>query len=244
VLPPILMEQLVFDLAPPEPPSFGNFLPGRNPEVITVLDRVASGLAAETGLFVWGPPGAGKSHLLRAAVAAAAVRGVPASYIAATGTLLAIDPEALGKQALVAVDAIDAAQAEAQGRLFTLFNALKAAGGHFLAASRAPLAALPLREDLRTRLGWGLVYELVPLADADKPAALAAYARQRGFALGDDVIRYLLAHGRRDMTALLAALAALDRHSLATKRPITVPLLRDWLQRDMPLDARSDDPRP
>jgi len=240
----MLMEQLVFDLAPPEPPSFGNFLPGRNPELITALDRVATGLAAETGLFVWGPPGAGKSHLLRAAVAAAAVRGVPASYIAATGTLLAVDPEVLGKQALVAVDAIDTARAEAQGRLFTLFNALKATGGHFLAASRAPLAALALREDLRTRLGWGLVYELVPLTDADKPAALAAYARQRGFALADEVIRYLLAHGRRDMTALLAALAALDRHSLATKHPITVPMLRDWLQRDMPLEARSDDPGP
>jgi len=238
------MEQLVFDLAPPEPPSFGNFLPGRNPEVIMALDRIATGLAVETGLFVWGPPGAGKSHLLRAAVAVAAVRGVPASYIAATGMLLAIDPEVLAKQALVAVDAIDAAQAEAQGRLFTLFNVLKAAGGHFLAASRAPLATLPLREDLRTRLGWGLVYELVPLADADKPAALAAYARQRGFTLADEVIRYLLAHSRRDMTALLAALAALDRHSLATKRPITVPMLRDWFQRDMPLEERSDDPEP
>ncbi len=73
----------------------------------------------------------------------------------------------------------------------------------------------------------------MPLTDAEKPAALAAYARQRGFRLTDDVIAYLLAHGRRDMGALLATLAALDRHSLATKRPITVPLLRDWLQREI-----------
>jgi DnaA family protein len=227
------MEQLVFDLAPPEPPSFGNFLPGRNPELMAALYRIATGSADETGIFVWGPPGAGKSHLLRAAIAAVAARGVPASYLAATGALLAMDPEMLGRQALVAVDAIDAAPAEAQGRLFTLFNALKAAGGHFLGASRASLAALPVREDLRTRLGWGLVYELVPLSDADKPAALAAYARQRGFTLPDEVIRYLLAHGRRDMTALLGTLAVLDRHSLATKRPITVSMLRDWFQREM-----------
>ena len=98
-----------------------------------------------------------------------------------------------------------------------------------------PLAALPIREDVRTRLGWGLVYEVVPLADSDKPAALLDYARRRGFTLGDDVIRYLLAHGRRDMTALCTTLAALDRHSLSTKRAITVPLLRDWLQREMSL---------
>ena len=83
-----------------------------------------------------------------------------------------------------------------------------------------------VREDLRTRLGWGLVYEIVTLDDADKPAALIGYARQRGFHLSDEVVRYLLAHGRRDMTTLLATLVALDRRSLSAKRPITVPLLR------------------
>jgi DnaA family protein len=92
---------------------------------------------------------------------------------------------------------------------------------------------LPLREDLRTRLGWGLVYEVLPLADNEKPTALAAYARQRGFALSPDVIDYLLRHGRRDMQSLLRALAALDRLSLATKRPITVPLLKGWLQGEL-----------
>ena len=58
---------------------------------------------------------------------------------------------------------------------------------------------------------------------------------ERGFRLSDDVIGYLLAHGRRDMPTLVATLAALDRHSLATQRPITVPLLRDWLQHDLRL---------
>jgi DnaA family protein len=121
--------------------------------------------------------------------------------------------------------------------MFTIFNALRDHGGHLLVASRMPLSALSLREDLRTRLGWGLVYEVTPLADTDKPAALAAYARGRGFRLPDDVIHYLLAHGRRDMAALVGALAALDRHSLATKRPITVPMLRAWLQHDIDLDS-------
>jgi len=229
------MEQLVFELAAPEPPTFENFLPGPNAEVVAAVARFAAGEGAETGLLLWGAPGAGKTHLLKAAVRAIGARGLAATYCSDPPALEVADAGALAAQALVAVDGIDLASAAAQARAFTLYNALKANGGHLMAASRLPLAALPMREDVRTRLGWGLVYEVLPLADGDKPAALSDYARRRGFTLGDDVIRYLLAHGRRDMTALCATLAALDRHSLSTKRAITVPLLRDWLQRDMPL---------
>jgi DnaA family protein len=134
------------------------------------------------------------------------------------------------------VDAIDTADASAQAALFTLVNGL-AGHGHWLAAASMPPVRLPLRDDLRTRLALGLVLEVVALADADKPQALAAYARERGFRLPDDVIEYLLAHGRRDMPSLVATLTALDRHSLATKRGITVPLLRQWLQRDLGLSG-------
>ena len=229
-----MMEQLVFELAPPEPPAFANFVTGRNAEALAVLSALAAGRSSETGVVLWGPAGVGKTHLLRATVAAGAAAGRPAVYAASPGALAA-DPQVLARSALVAVDEVETADADAQARLFTLYNALKAGGGHLVAASALPLATLPLREDVRTRLGWGLVYEAMPLADADKPAALVDYARRRGFTLADDVIRYLLVHGRRDMTALCATLAALDRHSLATKRPITVPLLRDWLQREMTL---------
>ena len=131
-----------------------------------------------------------------------------------------------GRHALVAIDDVDRASDEAQSRLFTLYNTMRAQFRHLLLASRVPPARMALREDLRTRLGWGLVYEIVPLADADKPAALVAYAHQRGFSLSAEVVRYLLVHGRRDMTTLLATLAALDRHSLSTMRPVTVPMLR------------------
>jgi DnaA family protein len=229
-------EQLVFELAAPEPPSFGNFLPGGNAEALAAVTALATGTATETCIVVWGAPGAGKTHLLRAAASAVEARGAIAAFLAEPGALLAQDPAFLATRNLVAVDAIDDATPQAQARLFTVFNGLRERGGRLLVASRLPLAALPLREDLRTRLGWGLVYEIVPLADGDKPAALAAYARQRGFRLADDVIAYLLAHGRRDMAALLGTLAALDRDSLAAKRPITVPMLRDWLQREIRLD--------
>jgi DnaA family protein len=230
------MEQLVFELAAPEPPSFANFLPGRNAEALGVLRRLAAGEIAETCLVLWGGPGVGKTHLLRAAVAAALARGEAATFIGEPGALGAFDPDMLATQALVAIDAIEFAAREAQALAFTLYNGLQANRGHLVVASSVPPAALPLREDLRTRLGWGLVYEVFALADADKPAALMAYARQRGFRLGGDVIDYLLAHGRRDMAWLIATLAALDRHTLATKRPLTVPVLREWLQRQLNLE--------
>ena len=228
-------EQLVFDLAPQEAPSFASFLAGRNAEAVAALARFAAGEAIETSIFLWGAAGVGKSHLLRATVADAGARGTAGVYIADPGLLVAMDPETLARHALVAVDAIEAGNAEAQARLFTLFNLLREAGHRFVGAANVAPAALDVREDLRTRLGWELVYQVVPLADSDKPAALAGYASRRGVVIPEDVIRYLLAHIRRDMPALLAALAALDRHSLASRRPITIPMLRDWLQRDIHL---------
>lgn len=228
------MQQLIFDLAAPVAPTFASFVAGPNAEAVAVLARAAAGQVAETAILVWGPPGAGRTHLLRAAVAAAAP-GRSAAFHADPATAPA-EPPAPG--ALVAVDDVDGADPAAQARLFTLFNGLQASGGQLVAAAAGPPARLPLRDDLRTRLGWGLVYEVAPLTDADKPAALARFARERGFRLGDDVIAYLLVHGRRDMGALVATLTALDRYALAGKRQVTVPLLREWLQHEMALRPR------
>lgn len=229
------MEQLVFELVAPEPPVFATFVAGRNVEAVAALERAAAGTLAETSVVLWGPPGAGKSHLVAAAASAARSAGRPAVHCASPSELPRSDP---GPGALVAVDDVGTADADAQARLFTLYNGLRERGGTLVAAADAPPARLVLRDDVRTRLSWGLVFEIVPLADDEKPAALAAYARSRGFSLADDVIGYLLAHGRRDMRTLVATLAALDRRSLAQKRPVTLPLLREWLQRSI------DDPAP
>ena len=222
------MEQLIFELATPEPPTFANFLTGPNLEAVTALRGFAAGDATETGLVLWGPPGVGKSHLLKAAAMQAS--GLRPCQLFSGPEVLPVD---VAPAALVLVDDVDRADAAAQGRLFTLYNTLKATGGALVATASVPPARMPLRDDIRTRLGWGLVHEVQPLTDEDKPVALATYARSRGFELSDDVIAYLLAHGRRDMTSLLATLAALDRHSLASKRPVTTALLREWLQRGL-----------
>jgi DnaA-homolog protein len=231
------VEQLVFELAVPEPPCVANFLPGRNAELLAVLPSFIAGQHNATGMLLWGAPASGKSHLLAAAVALARERGLAARYFAHPSTIADAGIEA---DALVAIDRVDEADAAAAGRMFTLFNALQERQGRMIAATRAPLAALALREDLRTRLGWGLVYEVFALADEDKSMALSAYAKERGFALSGEVVDYLLRHGRRDMRSLLATLAALDRRSLATKRPITVPMIKDWLQRELEWERRGN----
>ncbi len=215
-----------------------NFLPGRNVELIAALARFATERGGETGFLLWGGPGAGKTHLLRAAAALAAEGGIGARFYAEPGAVDANDEGVA--QGLVAIDRVDAADTAAAARIFTLYNRLKHRGGRLLAASRVPLATLPLREDLRTRLGWGLVYEVQALADEDKAAALASYAAQRGFHLSAEVVDYLLRHGRRDMRTLLATLSALDRLSLAAKRPVTVPLLKLWLRHPRSSSALED----
>ena len=227
-----MSEQFVLDLAQPEPPSFDNFVAGANREAMAALIALARGESRETGVLLWGAPGAGKTHLLRA-TAAMAARARAVIECVTPGDVPAADT--LPASALLVVDRIDGADAVEQARLFTVLNALATSAGQWVACAGAPPARLSLRDDLRTRLALGLVLEVIPLADADKPLALETYARERGFRLSNDVIAYLLAHGRRDMPTLVATLAALDRHSLATQRSVTIPLLRDWLQRDLGL---------
>ena len=228
-----MTEQYVLDFARPEPPSFDNFVVGANREPVAALVALAGGASRENGVLLWGAAGAGKSHLLRAASALAREARRPVVECATPREVPAAST--VPPAALLIVDTIDSAAPGEQARLFTLLNEIPASGGQWIAAASAPPAALALRDDLRTRLALGLVFEVLPLADSDKPQALSTYARERGFRLADDVIAYLLVHGRRDMPSLVAALAALDRHSLATRRAITVPLLREWLQRDLGL---------
>src|SRR5450432_4274376 len=116
------MEQLIFELATPEPPTFANFLPGPNREAVAALARFASGDAVETGLVLWGPPGVGKTHLLHA-TAAAAVGNRPVLFCPDPSTLPA---DSLLPATLVLVDDVDRANPAMQGQLFTVYNALKA----------------------------------------------------------------------------------------------------------------------
>lgn len=213
------MRQLILDLLPEVPPSLDNYVIGSNAEALTGLADWLAPTNREPVLFLWGEAGAGKSHLLQASQATYSdARRDPA--------LARADLQ----DAFHAVDNVEALDASGQVVAFNLINRLRADGGRLLAAASVPPLRLDLREDLRTRLGGGLVYRLQPLSDPEKRAALAEQARTRGLVLPAEAFNYLFARAPRDMRSLAALLIAIDRYSLEHKRPITLPLLREVLQ--------------
>ena len=120
--------------------------------------------------------------------------------------------------------------------MFNQINAARAGQGYVLAAGRTAPAHLPLRDDLKSRLGWGLTFEIIALSDDDKRAALLHHAQARAMTLSSDVLAYLMTHVRRDMPTLAGIVDALDRFSLETKRPVTLPLVRELLAQNRTLD--------
>jgi len=198
------MQQLLLDLLPPPAPTFDNFVIGQNHEAFVALRHWLDDAGGPTCLLLWGEPNSGRKHLLAAAQAAS--------------------PDIFCKSDLDTLD--DAAQID----LFNTFNSQKLAGGKLLVCSLQPPAALKLREDLRTRLGSGLVYRLHALSDEEKRAALMERASGRGLKLTDDMLDYVFRHVRRDMGTLVALIDALDRFTLLHKRALTLPVLRGLLQ--------------
>ena len=220
------MRQLILDLLPETPPSLDNFVSGGNVEAVAALTGWLAGARAETSFCLWGEAGVGCSHLLLAS-----------GFIYADA---ALDPALSGvaDAQQLAVDHVAALNEAGQIALFNHFNRLKVAGKRLLTAADQPPAHLALREDLRTRLGSGLIYRLQPLSDAEKASALGAQARERALRLSPESIDSLMRHAPRDMRTLSAFVAALDRYTLEHKRAVTLPLLRDLLNETLPLDLR------
>lgn len=222
--PPLPMRQLILELLPETPPRLDNFIVGGNGETLTGFAAWLAPENRESALLLWGEAGAGKTHLLRASGAAYCDAGA--------------DPTLAGADAssgFLAVDTVEALDDTGQIALFNLFNRLRAQGGRLLTAASAPPADLALREDLRTRLGWGLIYRLQPLTDEEKLDALSDQARSRGMSLSREALEYLISRAPRDMRSLSALLVALDRYSLEHKRAITLPLLREVLVAPRPI---------
>jgi len=196
------MKQLLLDIKPIAHPSLQNFVIGRNAEALSNL--ISSIENRSHFIFIWGEKGCGKTHLLSACD----------SY----GVKVADDVHLLDN--------------DAQIDLFNQYNQLKESGEILIAAGSHSPNQMGLRNDLATRLAWGLVYQLQPLNDAEKAQALINHAKERGIELPIDVIEYCLRYMRRDLPTLMATLDALDEWSLTTHRPVTVPMLKQLLQLD------------
>jgi DnaA family protein len=220
-----MQQQLTLDIRPEQNPTLDNYIIGANAELVARLRALAQPRTFDA-VYLWGPPGCGRTHLLRATQVAADAAGRRVVRIAAeeAGADLPCPPGGL-----LIVDDVNRLDDTAQMALFRAFNSARLAGLALLLAGAAPPLELKVREDLRTRIGSAIVYEVKPLSDEDKAATLLIQASQRGLRMEDEVIGYMLRHTERDLPSLMAVLDALDHASMERKRPITVPLLKEML---------------
>ena len=202
------MKQLLLDIQLPAKPSLDNFLVGSNAEAIHIISQSLTAQASQRFIYLWGAPGSGKTHLLSATRDAA---------------------EGLGKSLVMADDVQDFSEQQ-QIDLFNAYNQARENDSLVLVAGNASPMQMGLRDDLASRLAWGVTYQLHPLSDEEKAQALKARAKQRGMKLPDDVVDYCFRYLRRDLPSLMATLDALDQWSLTEKKPITVAMLRKLIQ--------------
>lgn len=224
------MRQMLLDIRPQEEPSLESFVCGGNGELLARLAALAEPNCYDM-IYLWGAAGSGRSHLLRATAAKSAAVGRHAHYVAAAeaGDALPMPPGGL-----LIVDDVDRLPEAGQVALFRAFNTARLIGLALLLAGAAPPLQLALREDLRTRIGAALIYQVQPLSDAEKAETLARHAAGRGMRVQPETFDYLLRHAPRDLPNLMAVLDALDRASLENKRPVTLPLLRQVLNKNIP----------
>ncbi|MBV8210135.1 MAG: DnaA regulatory inactivator Hda [Burkholderiaceae bacterium] len=204
--------QLPLPLLTPPAQTLDNFVPGRNGEALAAARELAAGSGPQF-VYFWGPPGSGRTHLLTALSNACAQPG-----------------GSVGAVRLHTADDVHALDEPGQARLFQLLDTVRSdSAARLVAAGDRPPARLPLREDVRSRLGWGLALALHPLSEEEKADALRAQLTARGVRAAADLIDYMLSHMPRDMRTLSAVLNALDSYALQHGRALTVPLLRAWL---------------
>lgn len=226
------MKQIALDIGLANAPVFGNFFAGPNTAALSHLQLWAgSPLRSPVPTYLWGEPGSGKTHLLKAAVAALQQQGARIGWLDASVTE---PPEFNEAWVAVVLDDCHLYTAVQQQAAFNWFvNAVSSADGEprgVLAAGSVPPADMLLRDDLRSRLGWGHVYELHALSETERRGVLRAQADARGIFLSDEVISFVLSRFSRDLSSLMQLLNQLDGYALQTQRAITVPLLKAMLE--------------
>jgi DnaA family protein len=222
------MRQLPLDIATEPARSFDSFVAGANAHAVSHLRQV---MHQSAPVFLWGPSGVGKTHLLHATANLVQQQGGRVVWFDAHQPV-PWHVEDAGQ--LVVLDNCDQFDDAHQHAAFALFIEATTHGVPVLGAAPVPPVDLPVRDDLRTRLGWGHVFAIQPLSEPEARAALRREADRRGLFLSDDVMDYLLNHFARDLKHLMALLDRLDEFALVHKRAITVPLLKQMLTEEGP----------
>ena len=219
--------QFALPLTLPDEPSLSNFIRAANTEAVAQCELVAQGRFEHMTLYFWGVSGAGKTHLLHSLAKVPNVQSISASDLNDEVILLTDTKVCL-------VDNVDMLNSLQQEHLFHLYNQLRTQNKAIVIAAACAPAQLPIDflPDLKTRLGWDLIYQLHPLTDEDKAQVLVSQAEQRGLTLGAGVVNYMLRHLTRDLSQLHRFLTHLDEYSLQKQRALTLPLLKEWLAHD------------
>ncbi len=223
------MKQMPLPIAPPPAERFDTVLVGPNAAAVQHLRGLCLDGLAAAPVYLWGETGSGKTRLLRALAAERQASGERVGWFDAADALPWQFDEAWS---LVVVDRCEQLDAAHQQAAFALFIDAGTHGVQWLAAGRQPPVDLAVRDDLRTRLGWGHIFALQALGEAETRSALRREADRRGIFLSDDVMDYLLTRFTRNLGHLMAMLDRLDEFALAEHRAITVPLLKKMLAED------------
>lgn len=213
--------------------GFSAFVAGPNAEALAAITAWTAG-AGDEFLYLFGGSGSGKTHLLQAACREAAQADRPAVYLPlAHGQL---DPSVFDDLELRELIALDDLQVIAgaevwEHQLFDLYNRLRESGKRLLVSADVPISKLPLKlADLRSRLGWGPGYRLLPLSDEDCTHLLRQTAERRGIRLGTDVVDYIMRRCPREPGYLIGLLEEIDQESLRVQRRPTIWLVRQILE--------------
>jgi DnaA family protein len=225
-----MMKQLILPIGMARAPTLSAFFTGPNePALAHVKLWVGSPTRSPVPTYLWGPPASGKTHLLKAVREALREQGASAGWLDPT----VMEPPPFDERwAVVLLDDVHLYTAVQQHAAFSWFVGGQTLQRGVLAAGLQPPAGLQLREDLRTRLGWGHVFQLQLLTEPERRAVLRQEADARGVFLGDDVMDFMLTRFSRDLGSLMQLLEDLDAYALQTQRAITIPLIKSMLENE------------
>ena len=241
------MQQIALDIGLRTPPTLDNYFPGPNAAALAHLrhwlparpDGGPADVVRPHGgpsdvlrpdsapTYVWGPEGSGKTHLLQAAVAGLRAQGHNVGYLDSDTQ----EPPAFDESwSAVVMDDVHLYADALQHTAFSWFVQAHTLQRPVLAAGRLAPVDLALREDLRTRLGWGHVLGLQLLDETQSRAVLRQVADARGLVLSEEVMDFSLRRFSRDLGSLMQLLDGLDRYALQTQRALTIPLVKSMLE--------------
>ena len=222
------MRQIALDIGVSEGPTLANFLPGPNEAAWQHLRLWSGSGQAQSNrspvpTYLWGPAGSGKTHLLKALRTALQGAGATVGWLDAATQ----DPGPFEESwAAVLLDDVHLYTAAQQQQAFNWFVQAQSRQRAVLAAGALAPAGLSLREDLRSRLGWGHLFALQALSESESREVLRRAAAARGIVLGEEVMDFLLTRFSRELGSLMELLDLIDGYALQTRRPVTIPMIR------------------